>query len=176
MVRDRRHSHLYVISLWTCDLLITVGIFVRRCCCGQPTKCLRSWRTLRDSFTKPCTQCEPTSTVTATPSVYWIWQRKRYMVSLPPYNFFISINNTVLNLWAVQDQYWSWVWDRAIPYFNILWFSPINSSLNCTVSPSTMKSSVLPGVLWHLASLDGRAAPVLWPCDPRRQGKLLCYH
>lgn len=30
--------------------------------------------------------------------------------------------------------------------------------------------SLLPGVLWHLASFDGRAGTLLWPCNPWWQG------
>lgn len=48
------------------------------CCCGPPTRCLKSWQTSSDSSTKPCTRSEPTSTATATLSVYWTWRRKRW--------------------------------------------------------------------------------------------------
>ena len=58
--------------LW---LFISVGY---RSCCGPPTRCLRSWQTLRDSSIKPCIQCGHTWTVTGTLWAYWIWQRRRW--------------------------------------------------------------------------------------------------
>lgn len=52
--------------------------FVHSCCCGQLTRCLKSSQTSSDSFTKLCTQCEPTWTVTGTLWACWTWPRRRY--------------------------------------------------------------------------------------------------
>lgn len=49
-----------------------------RYCCGLGAKSLKSLRTLRDSSTKPCTQSEPSSTVTDTLWGSWTWPSKRW--------------------------------------------------------------------------------------------------
>lgn len=70
-------------NVCVCGIFCFVSFFLSRsCCCGRPTRCLKSWRTSSDSFTKPCTRCEPTSTATATLWDYWTWPRRRYGVAL----------------------------------------------------------------------------------------------
>lgn len=49
-----------------------------RFCSGLPAKCLRSWQISRGNSTKPCTQSEPFSTVTATPWAFWTWPRQKW--------------------------------------------------------------------------------------------------
>ncbi len=48
-----------------------------RCCCGQPDKFSKSWRILRGSFTKPCTQWGHISRLRDTLWDSWTWLKKR---------------------------------------------------------------------------------------------------
>lgn len=58
---------------------VKIKLFLRgRCCCGLPARFLRSWRILRGSFTKPCTQWGPTSSVRDTQWACWTWPKTRY--------------------------------------------------------------------------------------------------
>lgn len=68
-------------------------LFLRyRCYCGQPARFLRSWRTLRGSFTKPCTQWGHISSVRDTLWDSWTWPKKRCVEeSLEKRNFTFNV-------------------------------------------------------------------------------------
>ena len=70
----------WIYNLYTVMINTDTCFLSHRCCCGRPVKCLRSWRTSRDSSTKRSTLLGPIYSVSDTQWACWTWPKRRLVL------------------------------------------------------------------------------------------------